>query len=144
MKGTINILLAAVLISAVLPAGASAEKPVVYTVNYPLYYFATRIAGDAAEIVFPVPADIDPAFWMPAPEEIAGFQKADLILLHTNPLANFKVLYPIPTNIPTADGYEQGGMVEWTIKDGYVYNGPRLREEVKEIVKTARENIERR
>ncbi len=82
MKGTINILLAAVLISAVLPAGASAEKPVVYTVNYPLYYFATRIAGDAAEIVFPVPADIDPAFWMPAPEEIAGFQKADLILLN--------------------------------------------------------------
>jgi hypothetical protein len=35
-------------------------------------------------------------------------------------------------------------MVEWTIKDGYVFSGPRLREEVKEIVSTARENITRR
>ena len=73
----------------------------------------------------------------------AGY-KADLILVHTNPLANFKVLYPVPTNIPTADGYEVGGMVEWTIKDGYVYSGPRLRDEVKEIVKEARANIARR
>ena len=73
----------------------------------------------------------------------AGY-KADLILLKTNPLANFKVLYPIPVNVPTADGYEKGGMVEWTIKDGFVYNGPRLREEVREIVKTARTNIPRR
>jgi hypothetical protein len=69
--------------------------------------------------------------------------KADLILVNNNPLANMKVLYPIPTNVPTADGYEEGGMVEWTIKDGYVYNGPRLREEVKEIVRTARMNISR-
>jgi hypothetical protein len=73
----------------------------------------------------------------------AGY-KADLILVHTNPLANFKVLYPVPTNIPTADGYEVGGMVEWTIKDGFVYNGPRLRDELKEIVTTARANIPRR
>ena len=69
--------------------------------------------------------------------------KADLILVNNNPLANMKVLYPIPTNVPTADGYERGGMVEWTIKDGYVYNGPRLREEVKEIVRNARLHIPR-
>ena len=69
-----------------------------------------------------------------------GF-KADLILVNSNPLANLKVLYPIPTNVPTADGYEKGGMVEWTIKDGYTYHGPTLRDQVKEIVKEARKNI---
>jgi len=69
--------------------------------------------------------------------------KADLILVNNNPLVNMKVLYPIPTNVPTADGYERGGMVEWTIKDGYVYSGPRLREDVKEIVRTARVHIPR-
>jgi zinc transport system substrate-binding protein len=57
-------------------------KPVVYTVNYPLQYFAQRIAGDYADVTFPVPAGIDPAFWQPDAEAIAGFQAADLILLN--------------------------------------------------------------
>jgi zinc transport system substrate-binding protein len=65
---------------------ASAEHApdglVVYTVNYPLAYWARRIAGDEAEVRFPVPADIDPADWSPTPGDIAGFQQADLILLH--------------------------------------------------------------
>ena len=51
-----------------------------YVVNYPLKYFATRIAGDAAEVVFPAPPDEDPAFWKPDVETIASFQRADLIL----------------------------------------------------------------
>ncbi|MFC1639320.1 amidohydrolase family protein [Gemmatimonadota bacterium] len=72
----------------------------------------------------------------------AGY-KADLILVNNNPLVNMKVLYPIPTTVPTAGGYEAGGMVAWTIKDGYVYDASRLREEVKEIVRTARLNIPR-
>jgi hypothetical protein len=69
--------------------------------------------------------------------------KADLILVNNNPLVNMKVLYPIPTTVPTADGYEAGGMVAWTIKDGYVYDASRLRDEVKEIVRNARANIPR-
>ena len=85
MKGKnirmIPVLFAAVIVMA-LSLPVQAEKPVIYTVNYPLYYFASRIAGDAAEVVFPVPADIDPAFWMPSPEEITEFQKADLIILN--------------------------------------------------------------
>ena len=48
------------LINVSVPAE---DKPVVYTVNYPLQYFAERIAGDLVEVVLPVPADIDPAFW---------------------------------------------------------------------------------
>lgn len=58
------------------------NKPVIYTVNYPLQYFAERIAGDLAEIVLPVPADVDPAFWQPDTEAVAAFQQADLILLN--------------------------------------------------------------
>ena len=43
---------------------------VVYAVNYPLAYFAGRIAGDSVEVVFPVPADIDPATWVPDAESL--------------------------------------------------------------------------
>jgi zinc transport system substrate-binding protein len=62
-------------------AGA-AEKLTVYAVNYPLAYFATRIGGDHIKTVFPVPPEIDPAFWEPDARDIAGFQQADLVLLN--------------------------------------------------------------
>ena len=52
----------------------------VYTVNYPLKYFAERIAGEHATVVFPAPKDVDPAYWMPDKKTIADYQKADLIL----------------------------------------------------------------
>lgn len=54
----------------------------IYTVNYPIYYFAQRIAGDNATVEFPAPADVDPAFWQPDAEIITAYQKADLILLN--------------------------------------------------------------
>ena len=54
----------------------------IYTVNYPLQYFAQRIAGEYADITFPAPGDEDPAFWQPSVETIAGYQQADLILLN--------------------------------------------------------------
>ncbi len=60
----------------------AAERLVIYTVNYPLQYFAQRIAGDHAEVVFPVPPDVDPAFWQPDAETIGHFQRADVILLN--------------------------------------------------------------
>lgn len=59
-----------------------ASKPVVYTVNYPLAYFAERIGGELIEVRFPVPAAADPAFWKPTTAEILAFQRADLILLN--------------------------------------------------------------
>ena len=59
-----------------------ATRPQVYVVNYPLKYYAERIAGDAAEIIFPAPRDEDPAFWNPDAETIVAFQRADLILLN--------------------------------------------------------------
>ena len=57
-------------------------QPAVYVVNYPLQYFAERIGGDRVKVVFPAPADEDPAFWKPGLEAIAAYQAADLILIN--------------------------------------------------------------
>lgn len=85
MKKLIGILISGLLITT----GCSKQEnavtrnttPVVYTVNYPLAYFAERIAGGQIEIKFPK-MEGDPAFWNPAAEQIAAYQKADLILLN--------------------------------------------------------------
>ena len=58
------------------------EKLTVYVVNYPLKYFAERIAGDQATVVFPAPSEGDPAYWMPDAKTITKYQQADLILLN--------------------------------------------------------------
>jgi zinc transport system substrate-binding protein len=64
------------------PAVSERGTPVVYTVNYPLQYFAQRIAGDVVQVVFPAPDDEDPAFWQPEADVVAQYQAADLILLN--------------------------------------------------------------
>ena len=53
-----------------------------YAVNYPLMYFAKRIGGEHVEVVFPVPPDVDPAFWRPNAKTINAYQGADAILLN--------------------------------------------------------------
>lgn len=63
-------------------AVSAANQLTLYAVNYPLAYFAQRIGGDHVDVVFPVPAGIDPAFWQPDADDIASFQQADLILLN--------------------------------------------------------------
>jgi zinc transport system substrate-binding protein len=62
--------------------GAAAEPVLVYTVNYPLQYFAQRIAGGHAKVVLPLPPDVDPAFWQPDAAAVSDYQRADLILLN--------------------------------------------------------------
>ena len=62
--------------------GDQQGKLTVYVVNYPLKYFAQRIAGDHATVEFPAPPDGDPAFWIPDTQTIASYQQADLILLN--------------------------------------------------------------
>ena len=56
------------------------DKVVVQSVNYPLHYFAWRLATGDFELHFLVDADVDPAFWKPSDEAILEFQRADLIL----------------------------------------------------------------
>jgi zinc transport system substrate-binding protein len=60
------------------------KKALVVTSNYPLYFFASRIAEGvdvAPEIVFP-DIDGDPAFWTPDAEQIQLLQSADLVILN--------------------------------------------------------------
>ena len=103
-------LLLAILFS---PAAIAAGKLKVYTVNYPLAYFAERIAGDQAKVVFPAPADVDPAFWMPVTGTITAYQGADLILINGANYAKWisRVSLPrqrmVDTSRPFADHYIQ-------------------------------------
>ena len=77
------VLLCTVISTLILiPAVHAEEKLQVYTVNYPLEYFAKRIGGDLVDVHFPAPEDIDPAFWMPDANTILEYQQADLILLN--------------------------------------------------------------
>lgn len=66
-----------------LPGPAAAQDRLnIYTVNYPLQYFAERIAGDRAEVHLPAPPDVDPAFWMPDRDIIQQYRQSDLLLLN--------------------------------------------------------------
>ena len=75
------LLMAAALITASV-SHAFPKDGVVYTVNYPLQYFAEAIGGDELEIVFPAPPDVDPADWAPDGATLLDYQAADLILLN--------------------------------------------------------------
>ena len=81
----------------------------VYTVNYPLAYFAKRIGEQHIKVVFPVPPDVDPAFWQPDVSDIADFQKADLILLNGAGYAKWvgRVSLPQRKLINTSAAFEQ-------------------------------------
>ncbi len=54
------------------------QKLQVFTVNYPLYYFAERIGGEYIDLIYPVPNDVDPAYWVP--QKLEEIQSVDLIL----------------------------------------------------------------
>lgn len=71
------------VVSLLLCAPCFAAAPLsVYVANYPLKYFAERIGGAHVAVSFPAPKDTDPAFWQPTDDQIAAYQKADLILLN--------------------------------------------------------------
>jgi zinc transport system substrate-binding protein len=90
-------------------AGVAAERLVVYAVNYPLQYFAERIAGDHAEVVLPVPSGVDPAFWQPDAAAIGGFQRADLILLNGADYAKWASRASLPrrTRVDTSASFRE-------------------------------------
>jgi zinc transport system substrate-binding protein len=77
-------LAAILLMTAFWQVGKSAAAGTlnVYVVNYPLKYFAERIGGEHVDVVFPVPPDVDPAFWTPDIPTINAYQQTDLILLN--------------------------------------------------------------
>jgi len=67
---------------------------------------------------------------------------ADLILVQGNPLQNLKYLYPTGVRELNDNHLVKVGGVQWTIKDGFVYDAPQLLQEVKTMVDEARKNRE--
>lgn len=101
---------AVAMLMLLMTANAVAEdKLVVFTVNYPLAYFAQRIGGDDVEVHFPAPRDVDPAFWMPEVEQIIAYQQADLILLNGARYAKWvdKVSLPQLKLVNTSQAFEE-------------------------------------
>jgi ABC-type Zn uptake system ZnuABC Zn-binding protein ZnuA len=71
----LGIIICIVLFSSIwLGTGFASEKFTIYVVNYPLQYFAERIAGDHAVVVLPVPSDVDPSYWRPEAKTVVKFQ----------------------------------------------------------------------
>jgi len=88
------------------PAGNGERPPSVYSVNYPLAYFAERLAPEGVEIVFPAPPHVDPAFWKPTADTIGHYQHASLILLNGAGYARWTRYATLPKSrlVVTADG----------------------------------------
>jgi len=89
-------------------AQGASDKLTVYVVNYPLQYFAKRIAAEHAQVVFPAPPNVDPAYWMPDAKTISAFQGADLILLNGANYAKWvnKVSLPQFRLVNTSAGFQ--------------------------------------
>ena len=75
--------------------GEKAGKPQVFTVNYPLAYFANRIGGELIAVHFPE-INGDPAFWKPEAKAVRAFQGADLILLNGATYAKWTTKASLP------------------------------------------------
>ncbi len=104
---------------AVAPAAprAAGAKPRVAVVNYPLWYFTKRLAGEKVELVFPIPRQQDPAFWKPDTKGIREYQQADLILLNGADYEKWRLTSVLPlarqvvTSASFADRYLTNGEV---------------------------------
>lgn len=76
----------------------SNDKLKVFAVNYPLYYFAERIAGDYIDLIYPIPIDADPAYWEPSEQALGEIQKVDLIIDNGAGYASWMDKVSLPTN----------------------------------------------
>ncbi|HYF82660.1 MAG TPA: metal ABC transporter substrate-binding protein [Clostridia bacterium] len=95
MKKVKTALIVLLLLSMVLSgcAGAS-EKPIdrsnqnetdkgrmkIYASFYPMYFLASEIAGDKAEVISMVPAGAEPHDWEPSPRMVIELSKADMLI----------------------------------------------------------------
>ena len=56
------------------------DRPRVATTFYPTAWLLERLAGDAIEVLLPLPAGADPSTWQPTREDLQVYQGADLIV----------------------------------------------------------------
>ena len=69
----------------------------VFAVNYPLLYFTQKIGGEHVELLFPIPADVDPVYWVPN-ETLEEIQEADLILGNGATYAKWMLKVSLPNS----------------------------------------------
>jgi zinc transport system substrate-binding protein len=100
-----------ILLALLLTTLGVFSKPVLAPTNYPLAYFTERLAGDFAEILYEIPADVDPAFWKPTDAQISAIQKADLIIMNGATYEKWVVTTSLPddkivdTSLAFADSF---------------------------------------
>jgi zinc transport system substrate-binding protein len=89
------------------PDAAPANRPKVATVNYPLLYFAQRIAGDQIELFFPLPPGESSPEWEPPTDVLRAYQNADLILLNgpSHPAWVRQVALPAARTVDTTSSF---------------------------------------
>ena len=100
------------------PRALSAQERLsIAAVNYPLAYFAERIAGEAGEVIFPVPVGQDPSFWRPGIADIAAFQSADMIVLNGAGFADWTARTSLPRSrlVITSRAFEDAFIATETV-----------------------------
>ncbi len=109
---------------AAAPAGAQ-DRPLVVCVNYPLAWFAGRLAGDLVEVRFPVPAGVDPSFWKPTIADISAVQAADLIVLNGAGFATWTTRTTLPRarTVDTSAGFSDAYIATDTITHSHGAEG---------------------
>ncbi|MEH6616345.1 MAG: metal ABC transporter substrate-binding protein [Porticoccus sp.] len=81
-----------------ISAGAAKHSMQIFTVNYPLEWAAEQLVEEGAEVRFPAPGVVDPAFWQPDFNTVAAYQQADLILLNGANYARWLSRASLPEN----------------------------------------------
>jgi zinc transport system substrate-binding protein len=70
---------------------------------------AQQLAGDAAAVISPAPAGVDPAFWQPDVDTVLQYQQADLVLLSGGNYARWIANVSLPANrlVDTSAAYRE-------------------------------------
>ncbi len=58
------------------------EPPLVLVTSYPLFAIATEIAGEDADVRYPIPETQTSRTWRPTAADISLFQQADAVIVH--------------------------------------------------------------
>lgn len=100
MKNPLRPLLSCLTLLLGATALSAEEKTVVQSVNYPLHYFATRLAAgtESFDLHYLVDPEVDPAFWKPEDAALVALQKADLILLNGATYEKWKKTVSLPSS----------------------------------------------
>ena len=116
MKAALTLMIFALLITGCTKTNRTASSretdegrgAQVCASNYPLSYFAGRMAPSEFQIKLSPPADVDPAFWKPKAEDIQEMQKADLVLLNGASYESWLATVSLPTSklVTTSSGFK--------------------------------------